>query len=87
MNKFKEVFCEIFMLLREPGLKKKKRNHHPNPHALHSVQSFQPACKIFISLGSYETCHPNTLTALIKITFTTTVNQKEEKRTAKSPIH
>lgn len=25
MNKFKEVFCEIFMFLREAGLKKKNK--------------------------------------------------------------
>lgn len=28
MNKFKEVFCEIFMFLREAGLKKKTK---PSP--------------------------------------------------------
>lgn len=78
MNKFKEVFCEIFMFLREAGLKKKKQNHHPNPYALHSVQSFWTNCKICI--WDHIRHVTRTLTALIKKTFTTTVNHKEEKK-------
>lgn len=73
MNKFKEVFCEILIFLREPEKKQ------PDPHAVHSEQSFWTDCKIFIYLGAYQTCYPNT-NSINKNSFIATVKHRKGKK-------